>query len=147
MRRILPRLALLTLAGISLCQVCCGDNTPQRGAIPPPTGASLEGTITYGGQKVPVALVIAQTADASGTGFVDDDGRYRIKNAPLGEVNIAINVAAGRGAMMGRMMSGKGKGPAPKVVDVPIKYADPTKSGIKTTINKGENTFDIVIPN
>jgi hypothetical protein len=29
---------------------------------------------------------------------------------------------------------------------VPAKYADPASSGIKTTVNKGENKFDIVIP-
>jgi hypothetical protein len=49
---------------------------------------------------------------------------------------------------MGKFMAqsqGKGKG-APRIVDVPSKFADPAKSGIKTTISKGENKFDIVIP-
>ena len=40
---------------------------------------------------------------------------------------------------------GKAKG-APRIVGVPKKYFDPAKSGIKTTVNKGENTFDIVLP-
>jgi hypothetical protein len=33
-----------------------------------------------------------------------------------------------------------------KIVKVPEKYFDPEKSGIKTTVNKGNNTYDIVIP-
>jgi hypothetical protein len=29
---------------------------------------------------------------------------------------------------------------------VPSRFADPSKSGIKTTIKEGSNSFDIVIP-
>jgi hypothetical protein len=32
-----------------------------------------------------------------------------------------------------------------KFIDVPEDYANPETSGIKTTINKGANTYDIVI--
>ena len=39
---------------------------------------------------------------------------------------------------------GKAKG-APRIIDVPKQFADSAKSGIKTTVNKGANTFDIVI--
>jgi hypothetical protein len=49
---------------------------------------------------------------------------------------------------MGKMMAqsqGKLKGSL-KLIDVPEKFADPAKSGIRTTISKGANTFDIVIP-
>jgi hypothetical protein len=108
----------------------------------------LEGTVKYGNEPVGVALVIAQNASGSATGFIDDDGRYKLGNVPLGEVNIAVNTEAGKGQAMGKFMAqsqGKGKG-APRIVDVPSKFADPAKSGIKTTISKGENKFDIVIP-
>lgn len=145
MHRKLRSLALLALASASLCPLAC-QRTPQRGEIPPPTGASLEGTITYGGQKVPIALVIVQNASASATGFADDTGHYKVENAPLGEVSIAVNTAAGRGAMRGRMMArGKSKEPLPAVIDVPDKYANPNTAGIKTTVNPGANTFDIVL--
>jgi hypothetical protein len=93
-------------------------------------------------------LVTAQNETGSAAGFVDDSGRYKLENVPLGEVNIGVNTEAGKGQAMGRRMAqsqGKAKG-APKIVDVPGRYAYPAKSGIKTTINKGENTFDIVIP-
>ena len=49
---------------------------------------------------------------------------------------------------MGQSMAqsqGRAKG-RQKLIDVPAKYADPNKSPINTTISKGPNTFDIVIP-
>jgi hypothetical protein len=107
--------------------------------------------VTYGGQKVAVALVIAQGADRGATAFVGDDGHYKLTNVALGEVNLAVNTAAGKGQLMSRAMAqsrgkNKGQGPLPRVIEVPAKFADPTTSGIKTTINPGPNTFDIVIP-
>lgn len=44
---------------------------------------------------------------------------------------------------MGDRMAGK---KVPKSTPLPDKYTDPSTSPIKTTIVKGENKFDIVIP-
>jgi hypothetical protein len=114
----------------------------------PETGATLEGNLTYGNEKVGAALVVAENSTGSATAFVDENGHFKLENVPLGEVNIAVNTDAGKGEAMGRAMSqsqGKSKG-ALKMVDVPKQYADPANSGIKTTIKKGPNTFDISIP-
>jgi len=121
----------------------------------PETGASLEGNITYGGEPVPLAAVII-TPPVRGdgaSGFADDQGHYKVTNVPVGEVKIAVNSDAAKGQMRGRAMAGtdpnaKGGKRAlpPKIIDVPKKYQDPQTSGITTTINKGTNTFDIVIP-
>ena len=43
------------------------------------------------------------------------------------------------------MEEGKAKA-LPNVIDLPAKYQDPQKSGITTTVNKGANTYNIVIP-
>ena len=147
MRRFVQRLALLAAAGLCLSVAAC-SNSGHIEARRPETGASLEGTVKYGKDTVLAALVIVQGPNGSATGFVGEDGRYKIQNAPLGEVNVAVNTDAGKGKMMSQMMSqsqGKAKG-APRIVGVPKKYFDPAKSGIKTTVNKGENTFDIVLP-
>jgi hypothetical protein len=136
--------ARLALLGLAVLLGGCGPG----GIRYPETGATLEGTVTYGKDSVGVALVIAQNESGAATGFVDDDGRYRLQNVPLGEVHIAVNTDAGKGRAIGAAMAqsqGKAKG-APKIVDVPAKFADPAKSGITTTISKGANTFDIVIP-
>ena len=114
----------------------------------PETGATLEGTVTYGTEKVGAALVIAQSATGSASAFVDENGHFKLENVPLGEVNIGVNSEAGKGEAIGRSMAaaqGKLKGTL-KIVDVPKKFADPATSGIKTTIKKGPNTFDVQIP-
>jgi hypothetical protein len=141
-----PSLARLALLGFGLLLAGCAF---KGGDVRyPETGATLEGTVTYGKDKVGVALVIAQNDTGSATAFVGENGRYKLENVPLGEVNLAVNTEAGKGQAMGKAMAqsqGKAK-EAPRIIDVPNRFADPAKSGIKTTINKGANSFDIVIP-
>src|SRR5262249_29246725 len=100
-------------------------------------------------EKVLVAMVIARGQGSDVTGFIDDDGRYKLLNVPLGEVSIGVNTDAGKGQLMSKTMArtaGKQKGmPIPKVTDIPARYHEPSRSGIKTTVNKGPNQFDIVI--
>ena len=58
-----------------------------------------------------------------------------------------MNTSAAKGQLMGKVMAqskGKPRTP-PKTVDIPPKYSDPKTSGLKTTVAKGENKFDIVI--
>jgi hypothetical protein len=114
----------------------------------PETGASLEGTITYGGVRVPFAMVTAMGDNGMATGHVQEDGRYLIANVPLGEVRIAVDTAAAKDEYVSKVMAesrGTGKSPS-KFIDVPAKYRAVDTSGLKTTINKGVNTYDIVIP-
>src|SRR5262245_44201942 len=108
----------------------------------PETGATLEGTVSYGGQKLSAALIVVAGSGGSAQAMIGDDGRYKVESAPLGEVTVAVNTAAARGMLAGRA---QGK-TSVKIIDVPGKYADPVHSGIKTTVNKGTNTYDIVIP-
>ena len=139
------RLVLLALAaGLAVLGVSCGE----RGERLPETGATLEGTITYGGVKVPFAVVTAMGQKGMATGNVQEDGRYKVANVPLGEVTIGVNTMAAKGEYVSKMMAeSKGKGRSPsKFVDVPAKYHAHETSGLRTTVNKGVNTYDIVIP-
>jgi hypothetical protein len=138
MRRMLLGLVLLTGAGLVLGLAGCGGGLRRV----PETGSTLDGTVTYGNEKVLVAMVIA-AGDSGAQGYIGEDGRYKIENVPLGEVKLAVNVDAGRAQLMGKIMA---KQAVPKVVNVPAKYGDPDTSGIKTTISKGANKYDIVIP-
>jgi len=143
MRQVLQSFACLAVLGFVL--VGCG---PPGGYVKyPESGATLEGTVTYGSDKLAAALIIAQGADLAVTGFLDDSGHYKLENVPVGDVNIGVNTVAGKGQMMGRKTAKARtkEGDVPKVLDLPAKYQDPMKSGIKTTVNKGANTFDIVI--
>jgi hypothetical protein len=139
--------ARLVLLGLGLLLLAGCSNRYVSEVRYPETGATLEGTVTYGKDKIGVALVIAQNSSGSATSFVED-GRYKLTNVPLGEVNIAVNTEAGKGKAFGEAMAaaqGKAKG-APRIIDVPARFADPNTSGIKTTISAGANNYDVVIP-
>src|SRR5262245_17480770 len=115
------------LFGLILLLAGCGPKEIRY----PETGATLEGTVAYGKDQVGAALVIAQNASGSATAFVEDDGKFRLQNVPLGEVSLAVDTNAGKGQAMSKFMAqsqGKAKG-APKIIDVPAKYRDPAKSG------------------
>lgn len=149
MRRVSTHLALFGLvAGCAMLAASCGE----RGTRLPDSGATLEGIITYGGTKVPYAEVNVVGPTSMATGNVQEDGRhdgrYKVDNVPLGEVKIGVNPVAAKGEFMSKIMAeskGKAKG-TPKFVDVPAKYHEADTSGLKTTVQKGLNTFDIVIP-
>jgi hypothetical protein len=146
-RRLRPA-ALVVFAALA---ASCSSNRAVR---LPETGATLEGTVKYGGEDVQFAMILVQAGDKAATGKVGEGGRYRVENVPLGEVKIGVNTSAARGDFTSRSMSRGARGGDPremkmaplKFVDVPGKYADPETSGLKTTTSKGENTFDVVIP-
>lgn len=152
MRSLLRLGAGLLLATSAILTTSCGGGFVREERLPE-TGATLEGTITYGSEKVPAALIIVANASGSATGHVDEStGRYKVENCPLGEVKLAVNTAPVRGQMQGKLMSGYYKGPEaqkkgivapPKIVDVPSKYANPDTSGLSTTVAAGSNTHDI----
>ena len=147
-------MALSAVVALSLA-ACGGDHIP---IALPDSGAVVVGTVKYGGEDVQYALVVLQGADGStAAGMIDEEGRYRIPNAPLGEVRVGVNSNAARGLyqtalMRGGAMTGSpdGKTGRKKVslrfIDVPVKYLDPAGSGLTTTVAKGENTFDIDLP-
>lgn len=139
---------LALLAGAFVFLASCGE----RGQRYPETGATLEGVVKYRNKPVPLALVIVVGKDTSANGKADEEGRFKVENVPLGEVEIGVNTDAAKGEMMSKSMAGAYKGPdgkgagklkMPELVEVPNKYFDPTGSGIKTTVKKGANTYDI----
>ena len=143
--------ALTTLA---LALTSCGKFVREERL--PDTGATLEGTVKYGDEPVQFAMILVKTADKSMTGKIGEDGRYKVENVPLGEVQVGVNTSAAQGEFQSKMMAGgaykgpeaagKGRVTGLKFVQVPEKYFDPETSGIKTTVTSGVNTFDIVIP-
>ncbi len=130
----------------------CGGGYVRETELPE-SGATLEGTVKYGKDDLQFAMIIVQTPNGVATGNIKD-GKYKIENAPLGEVMIGVNADAGRGDYQTAVMGGTYKGPDGKgvgktgirFIEVPVKFAEPTTSGIKTTINKGSNTFNIEVP-
>ena len=144
MRRLFRGLLPLSVAVLSLCPAGCRYEANRL----PESGATLEGTVTYGRDKVPAALIIAEgDGYPAATAWVDDDGHYKLENVPLGEVRIGVNTKAGEGRRRGQAIAqSQGKGGAlPNLEHVPEKYFNPTDSGITTTIHEGANTFNVAI--
>jgi len=155
MMRYAKGLGAAVVAGCAIVTASCGGGYVKEEKLPT-TGATLEGTVTYGSEKVPVALIVVAGAGASSSGEIDEaTGRYKVENVPVGEVKIGVNTQAARGMMQGKLMAGYYKGPEakskgivapPNVVDVPAKYANAETSGLRTTTTAGANTYDIKIP-
>ena len=87
MRRTVQRFASLLIVGLGLSTVACSNHYVKE-VSHPETGATLEGTVTYGGQKVTVAMIIAAAENSSARAFIGDDGRYKLENVPLGQVRL-----------------------------------------------------------
>jgi hypothetical protein len=148
------RWAAGVLAALALATASCGKFTREERL--PDSGATLEGTVKFGDEPVQFAMILVQTSSSSATGKVGEDGRYRVENVPLGEVKVGVNTAAAQGEFQSKMMSagvykgpeakGKGRVSGLKFIQVPDKYHNPETSGLKTTVNKGSNTYDIAIP-
>ena len=125
----------VTMAILVVCfyLVGCGPSEIRY----PDSGATLEGTVAYGPEKITDALIIAQNDQGKSTGYVGEDGHYKLENVPLGDVNLAVDSEAGRNLAIGKLMAktkGKGNSGSVKILEVPRKYQDPAKSGMKTTI-------------
>lgn len=149
--------AAAAVAALALALAACG-NRDHIAVARPDSGAVVVGTVKYNGEDVHYALVVVQGADGStAAGMIAEEGRYRVPNAPVGEVWVGVNTNAARGvyqtalmrggAMTGSPESGKSgrKKVSLKFIDVPVKYLDPAQSGLSTTVAKGENTYDIVL--
>jgi predicted small secreted protein len=152
MRRGTSRLVPLAFLVSAMLTVSCNRG---GGRELPESGATLEGSVLFNGQPLEFAMVLVQGPNSSATGYIGDDGRYKIENVPLGPVKIGVNTSAARGQFQSKIMSrnaeaadpGKSKRPAqPKFVDVPANFFDPETSGLTKTIEKGANTYDIKLP-
>jgi hypothetical protein len=95
-------------------------------------------------------MVVAAGDTMSAQTYADKDGKFKLEKCPSGSVKLGVNTDAGRGNMMGAMMSAqmsKDKSAVPVFVDVPKKYFDPNTSGVVAQVNdpKGVTQFDIKI--
>jgi hypothetical protein len=150
LRRFVPVLS----AGVAVFIASCGgDNIPQA---KPDSGATLEGTIKVGNDQVHFAMVTVRNASGSASGKLDEDVKYKISDVPLGEVQVGVNTSAAMGDYNAAMMKAGAMSGSPEkagrkkvnvqLINIKEQYFDPEKSGLKTTVNKGPNTFNIELP-
>src|SRR3954447_25447243 len=154
--RLLAGLLLVALASA----LGCGNNFRNV--------ATVNGTVTLDGKPVTAGRVSFTSPDNRvGSAQLDAQGKYAMKDAPVGEVTATVTVPkanvrtpkAPKGIGIMKPPPGAPPGPSegegasstgggmlidPKlIVPVPEKYADAKTSGLKYTVQKGDQTIDI----
>ena len=105
----------------------------------------ISGTVRYGGKVVSsgqVTVVSASDASIVARSLILNDGSYKVADCPLGQVKIAVQTAIPRSGT-GRAGKQLGANADSSRVKLPVRYADPTSSGLETTVNRGQHRFDI----
>ena len=152
MTRFVRPFSMVTVAFSALLIMSCGAGQGDR---LPDTGATLEGTVTFGTEKLEFAMILVTSSSGTSQGKVNENGKYKLDSVPIGEVKIGVNTSAARGDFQTKIMQQNSAAAdpnkskrieGPKFVDVPEKFFNPETSGLTTTIAKGPNTFDIKIP-
>jgi len=104
----------------------------------PETGAEITGTIKLGDKIATRAIVSVEGPEGyAQTVYLNDTGQYFVNNIPLGTMYI--------GVMTGITLPDGDGVPQPKPVPIPRKYAKPRESGLIKEIDRGVNTYDIVL--
>jgi len=121
----------LLLLGVLL--VGCTPKGPQVGTV--------EGTVKVDGKTATAGEVNITAADGQTiTGMIQNDGKYRALNVPVGDAKAAVKGPSGPAtsapAISGTEPTG-GKG-----ITVPAKYGNAATSGLTKKITTGTNQWD-----
>jgi hypothetical protein len=91
---------------------------------------TVTGRVSYKGQPLPGGVILFRSANGTSVrALIDATGAYQAQGVPVGAVRVAIDA-----------QPGAGKAPA---VLIPLRYSDPETSGIRHTVQKGSQTFNI----
>ena len=120
-----------------LVMMGCGGGAGPAG---PATNATVTGKVTKGGQPVTNATIsFEKPGFGAWGGPVGADGTYTVTIA-AGDYGVSVTPAASGPASM----SNDGKTPKDSGGQtIPQKYWLATSSGVTTTVNEGDNTFDL----
>jgi hypothetical protein len=144
-----------------LCLACClaavllivapGCGKHRRDAAT----AEVSGQVLIDGQPLPGGMITFVASDGfPSNGIIDEKGNYKVK-APVGDVSISVDNSMlapkrpGREAPPGmhhpRPPSGDdpGAGVTGQYVKIPLRYADPSTSGLKYTVKSGSQTYKV----
>jgi hypothetical protein len=87
--------------------------------------AEASGTVTLDGKPLPtgsITFISAEDPRFRVTAMIKPDGGFRVADAPLGRVRVAIETESARGN--------------PGYVPIPARYADAKTSGVTATVVK-----------
>lgn len=127
--------------------------------------ATVKGKVTRGGKPLTTGTVMFVNKEGmSGSASITPEGTYELSDAPLGECTVTVTVNMSNDPSVRARMKGKGvampegpkdpnatESPEPpsgarvptEVVPIDQKFSDPETSGLKFTVQKGEQTYNI----
>jgi hypothetical protein len=124
------------LLAILVCVGGCGSSTPV-----------VRGKVTYKNNPVTSGEVrfLSETGLPGRAGLISSAGTYEIRDAPLGDVKVAVISYKSAGAAKATVgEKGKKSGSRPGFESaIPAKYADFAISGLTYTVTSGSQSFDI----
>jgi hypothetical protein len=142
-RHVLPQLAAGLLLVLSA--------SPGCGRVPGAAG-SVSGKVLFNGRPLPSGSVLfVRAGGGQSTALIRPDGTYRIDDAPLGTVKVAIASHAHAPAGLERPAHpapgnhSRPVRPAERTPIIPPHYNDPERSGLTFSVQEGEQTFDIIL--
>jgi len=94
--------------------------------------------VKFNGTPLPGGVVTFASESNPGqplaSGSIETDGSYRVQNLPKGGAVIAVQ---------GPSRSSKQEDKDKPFIVIPVKYQDAKESGLKLTVQDGEQVFDI----
>ena len=107
----------------------------------------VSGTVRFNGKPLPGGRVTFTSLEKTAKyafAPIREDGSYTIENCPTGPVRITVQAVVPRsGAVPRGAKPGPGGRSAP--VLLPVRYADPEKSGLDYVVSRGEQLHDIAL--
>jgi hypothetical protein len=121
------------------------------------TTSEVTGKVTYQNTPVPGGQITFYPAKGVPMSVgIDPDGSYTITDLEPGEVTVTVSTESlnpdkktpeyggrGRGGASPPPPNMAGGGGGGKYVKIPDKYAKQETSGLKTTVTKGKNKYDV----
>ena len=129
--------------------VGCGSNAKAR----------VKGKVKFSDKYLNAGTVAFLSKDGQiGSGSIDAEGNYDVPDAPVGEVTITVKVPSLPIGPGGFQKPPKGLPPGDsgttsamadprRMIQIPLKFSIPAQSGLTYTVQKGENTYEILLPN
>jgi hypothetical protein len=114
---------------------------------------SVTGKVTYGGQPLPSGTVIFHAPDGrTGHSAIGQDGSYEIRDVPVGTVRVSVQSHSRipDGLSKAAMRDPDFKAPKTlpqglRLVNIPQRYGNPSRSGLRYAVISGRQTYDITL--
>ena len=109
--------------------------------------AVVTGTVTFDNKPLTTGEIhFLGPEGKSRSTVIGTDGTYRVDNAPVGKVKVAVVARKVEGE--GKLMANPWKAlPKPATVTslIPTKYNDPEQSGLSYDVAMGQQTIDVAL--